>query len=247
MLKLKEIAMPDVLKHAKTPEELAQKLRQFYNDELQEDLKSKSIKFIIPLLIGFYGRDFVKSAMDIVNFNSGEKISVKHDKTGKGDINRRVINAVEKYSKMYNVDKELMYSMLKLESSFTPDVKNYDPYRIGDEKNVLGPSLGAGQIKVKVALDFWKKHPDPGFKPTINKTTLLKDVDLNIRTMAKILSGLKHIILSRRGASKLNTKQLHSIIATAYNSGAYSDFVKSYTPSKYGKLAINSIGNNNGS
>jgi len=200
------------------------------NKKLYEFNAGMLIKFILPVLISVYGNNNAENIIKHLSSKLPNDKSVFVEPEEKTNV-EKVIDAVEKYSKKYNIDKKYIYRILKKETSFDTKLKKYNPHQIGDKNNVLGPSYGPCQIKVSTAKEICKKYPEPDLSPSdVTADKLLNDIDFNIRMCCKILSSYYHHTF---GKIK-NTDEKIAYAASMYNLGKRG--FEKYGINNYGKF-----------
>lgn len=230
LLKLKE-----KFKIVKSTEDLANIIVDLLqsDEKIEENVKLSNLyKYIIPLLLGYFSKNFVDDSIDRAK-------EILKGKTGQIQVYQsegvQVDMYVKEYTKKYNVNEKVIRGMLKKETQFNVGDEKYNANQIGDLDNTLGASYGPGQIKISTAKEIYIKYPETDINPSdITADKLKDDIEFNIRTMCKLM-GVYYDKFSKTKKDSLRW----ALAATAYNRGL-SKAMKSKKPNKYGMYASKS-------
>lgn len=208
-------------------------------DQLEEAEKlSKVLKILMPLMIGYFSYPMIDSAIDIVRDKLGsEPIAIVDAPSEKDEVTMWL----KEYCNKYKVPEKVIRKMLNKESMFHTSEKYYDANLVGDHGNTLGPSYGAGQIKISTAKEVYAKKPESDIDPNeITADKLRNDTEFNIRTMCKLVRHFYDTLSLKSPKFKKikDDNKKWGWAAVAYNSGinkAGSRVDKNKNQTGYGK------------
>lgn len=233
-LLLESLSMTDLvafLRHFKsgTPmadtNEISDAIVSFLHSKMgiSESIKSTLVKIILSALLTVYSS---QTANDVIRLVMKKMQQPQHAKPD----NKQIIDWVNKYSKVYGVDRTYLMRLLDEETDFTAGSRNFNPFQVGDKNNTLGPSYGIAQIKLPTAKEIYSKKPESDVDTSsITPARLQYDVQFNIRTSAKLLA-----YYYRQFKDTVDAKERMALAATAYNAGLPST-LESGEANDYGK------------
>jgi len=203
----------DKIKTVQSEEELAQLLVDLSLQNIQElsERGHKISALALSLAIAF--------APLFIDMNKAEDMANKKlEQLASQSEKQRAEEAINKYSKIYKIDKRVLEKVLHRETSYLShsDV-TYRASIVGDKRDKkMGPSYGAAQVKVPTARWIYKKFPEKDINPQDIKASLLQhNIDFNIRTAAKILGFYYNQVFS----DVKNLSDRIALTAYAYNAG----------------------------